>query len=119
VALAGGFLQPRLGLPVDEVRIDRSFVAQLTHDTHDLLIARSIIDLGRNLGLDVVVEGLEDRPTWDYLADLGAHIIQGYHLARPMLMPDLLPWLRGYNASRRGGTRQVDVPRPRQGAWGL
>ena len=98
-------------LPVDEVKIDRSFVAHLTHDTHDLLIARSIIDLGNNLGLDVVVEGVEDQDTWNHLADLGAHIIQGYHLARPMPHGQLLDWLRAYTVSPSAGVR---VPRPRR-----
>ena len=101
-------------LPVDEVKIDRSFVAHLTHDTHDLLIARSIIDLGNNLGLDVVVEGVEDQDTWDHLAELGAHIIQGYHLARPMPADRLVEWLRAYMRSAHERPR---LPRPRrQGA---
>ncbi|WP_143447609.1 EAL domain-containing protein [Kineosporia sp. R_H_3] len=96
-------------LPVDEVKIDRSFVAHLTHDTHDLLIARSIIDLGTNLALDVVVEGVEDQQTWDHLAALGAHTIQGYHLARPMPVEELVPWLHGYNTFRRT-PRSAAVP---------
>ncbi|MBI4943563.1 MAG: EAL domain-containing protein, partial [Actinobacteria bacterium] len=96
-------------LPVDEVKIDRSFVAHLTHDTHDLLIARSIIDLGTNLALDVVVEGVEDQETWDHLAALGAHTIQGYHLARPMPVEELVPWLHGYNTFRRT-PRSAAVP---------
>jgi diguanylate cyclase (GGDEF)-like protein len=101
-------------LPVDEVKIDRSFIAHLSHDTHDLLIARSIIDLGTNLSLDVVVEGVEDQETWDHLAALGCHAIQGYHLARPMRVADLQPWLHGYSTYRRTVTRAPLPPAPRQ-----
>ncbi len=97
-------------LPVDEVKIDRSFIAHLSHDTHDLLIARSIIDLGNNLSLDVVVEGVEDEETWNHLAEAGCHAIQGYHLARPMPVPVLAPWLRGYNSSRRTAPRTPSAP---------
>jgi diguanylate cyclase (GGDEF)-like protein len=88
-------------LPVNEVKIDRSFIAHLSHDTHDLLIARAIIDLGTNLALDVVAEGIEDQDTWDHLAALGCHAIQGYHLAKPMPVADLPPWLHGYTTHRR------------------
>jgi len=98
-------------LPVDEVKIDRSFIAHLSHDTHDLLIARSIIDLGNNLSLDVVVEGVEDQETWNHLADLGCHAIQGYHLARPMPVGDLQPWLHGYTSYRRAIARPAPLPR--------
>jgi diguanylate cyclase (GGDEF)-like protein len=98
-------------LPVDEVKIDRSFIAHLSHDTHDLLVARSIIDLGNNLSLDVVVEGVEDQQTWNHVADLGCHAIQGYHLARPMVVGELQPWLHGYTSYRRTVAPRPTVPR--------
>jgi diguanylate cyclase (GGDEF)-like protein len=101
-------------LPVNEVKIDRSFIAHLSHDTHDLLIARAIIDLGTNLALDVVAEGIEDQDTWDHLATLGCHAIQGYHLAKPMPVRDLSPWLHGYTTThRRTLTRGSAHPRAR------
>ncbi len=50
----------------------------------DAAIARSIVDLGRHLGLDVVAEGVEDEETWQMLTEMGCTLAQGWHLARPM-----------------------------------
>lgn len=80
-------------LPVDELKIDKSFVANMVKDENDLVIVRSTIDLGHNLGLRVVAEGVEDQATWDKLAALGCDIAQGYYLGRPMPAADFLRWL--------------------------
>jgi EAL domain-containing protein (putative c-di-GMP-specific phosphodiesterase class I) len=95
-------------LPVDEVKIDRSFVSSVDHDTNDLLITRSIIDLGANLSLEVIAEGVEDQATWDRLATLGCHGIQGDHLAPPLPADVMLIWLRGYTT--RAGTNRLGTP---------
>src|SRR5262249_48366651 len=71
-------------LPVDELKIDRSFVLDMLHSDNDTVLVRSSIDLGHNLGLSVVAEGVEDQATADALAELGCDQVQGYHLARPM-----------------------------------
>jgi EAL domain-containing protein (putative c-di-GMP-specific phosphodiesterase class I) len=71
-------------LPVQEVKIDRSFVMNMTSDENDATIVRSTIDLGRNLGLKVVAEGVEDDETWHRLQLLGCDTVQGYHLSRPL-----------------------------------
>ena len=81
-------------LPVDEVKIDRSFVTGLQDRGGDAAIVRAIVDLGRHLGLEVVAEGVEDQQTWDLLADMGCHLVQGWHLGRPMPPDTLVPWLR-------------------------
>jgi diguanylate cyclase (GGDEF)-like protein len=81
-------------LPVHEVKIDRSFVANLGERADDVAIVRAIVDLGRHLGLEVVAEGVEDQETWDLLASMGCHLVQGWHLARAMPADDLVPWLR-------------------------
>jgi diguanylate cyclase (GGDEF)-like protein len=70
-------------LPVDEIKIDRSFVTHMTTDPNDATLVRSAIDLGHNLGLAVVAEGVEDQATLDHLRDLGCDLAQGYHLGRP------------------------------------
>jgi EAL domain-containing protein (putative c-di-GMP-specific phosphodiesterase class I) len=80
-------------LPVHEVKIDRSFVANLGERADDVAIVRAIVDLGRHLGLEVVAEGVEDQETWDLLASMGCHLVQGWHLARAMPADDLVPWL--------------------------
>ncbi|HYO61569.1 MAG TPA: EAL domain-containing protein, partial [Actinomycetota bacterium] len=71
-------------LPVDEMKIDRSFVRGMMSSENDAVIVRSVIDLGRNLGLVVVAEGIEDRESMERLEALGCTVGQGYFIARPM-----------------------------------
>ncbi|TMF05874.1 MAG: EAL domain-containing protein [Chloroflexi bacterium] len=71
-------------LPVDELKIDRSFVRELASDEHDLAIVRAAISLGHDLGLRIVAEGIEDAETWDRLRRLGCDVAQGYFIGRPM-----------------------------------
>jgi EAL domain-containing protein (putative c-di-GMP-specific phosphodiesterase class I) len=78
-------------LPVDELKIDRSFVGSMTVDETQAVIVRSIIDLGHNLGLRVVAEGLEDEPTLRRLAALGCDLAQGYYLGRPAPADAIFP----------------------------
>ena len=79
-------------LPVKEVKIDRSFVMHMIDDDNDGVIVQSIIDLGRNLNLQVVAEGIEDSDTWQRLADMGCDIAQGYYLGRPQPASQLERW---------------------------
>jgi len=89
-------------LPVDELKIDRSFVMAMTESTDDDVIVRSTALLGRNLGLGVVAEGVE---TADHLERVGAYgctAAQGYYLSRPVPSEQLVRWLEGL---RSGGDR--------------
>ena len=88
-------------LPVDELKIDRSFVFGMTEDSDDAVIVRSTVELAHNLGLEVVAEGVEDVATWDELARLGCDLAQGYYLSRPLPPEDLTAWLH---------ERQAPVP---------
>jgi diguanylate cyclase (GGDEF)-like protein len=81
-------------LPVGEIKIDRSFVMNMQHDENDAVIVRSTIDLGRNLGLRVVAEGVENEAIWHDLARLHCDQAQGYYLTRPVPGPELAAWLR-------------------------
>jgi len=94
-------------LPVQEVKIDRSFVTGLAAQSDDVAIVRAIVDLGRHLGLEVVAEGVEDQETWDLLASMGCDLVQGWHHGRPMPVAELAPWLRGRGAERRGTLHAV------------
>ena len=71
-------------LPVNELKIDRSFVTDMDTSSESALITRSAIDLGQNLGLRVVAEGVETAEVADYLRDLGCDLAQGYFFARPL-----------------------------------
>jgi diguanylate cyclase (GGDEF)-like protein len=70
-------------LPVDVLKIDKSFVMNMTEDASDATIVRSTIDLGRNLGLEVVAEGVESAEIWGALWAFGCHLAQGYYIGRP------------------------------------
>jgi diguanylate cyclase (GGDEF)-like protein len=94
-------------LPVQEVKIDRSFVTGLGRDAEDLPIVRAIVDLGRHMGLEVVAEGVEDALTLGLLDSIGCHIAQGWHVSRPMPLDGLLPWLHSRAGRGRGPLRAV------------
>ena len=81
-------------LPVSEIKIDRSFVLNMGSDDNDGVIVRSTIDLGRNLGLRVVAEGVENEATWRELAALNCDQAQGYFLSRPVPGDQIGAWLR-------------------------
>ncbi len=89
-------------LPFKELKIDRSFVKEMTHDKGDEAIVRSTIELARNLGRTVTAEGVEDKDTLDHLARLGCHAAQGYYLARPQPAAECETWLAGF--ARRPST---------------
>ena len=80
-------------LPVDELKVDKSFVMDMAADSSDAAIVRSTIDLAHNLGLEVVAEGVEDRTTMDLLTSLHCDGAQGYYLSRPLPAEDLTRWL--------------------------
>jgi diguanylate cyclase (GGDEF)-like protein/PAS domain S-box-containing protein len=81
-------------LPVSEIKIDRSFVRDLTRVEHDEAIVRSIIDLGHSLGCRIVAEGIEERETLDRLLEMRCDLGQGYLLGRPLDPARLDAWLR-------------------------
>jgi diguanylate cyclase (GGDEF)-like protein/PAS domain S-box-containing protein len=80
-------------LPVDELKIDRSFIRNIATDEEDAAIVRSTIGLGHELGLTIVAEGVEDQAGWDQLSLFGCDRAQGYFMARPLFAPDLNRWL--------------------------
>jgi len=82
------------GLPVSELKIDRAFVMNLPDGRNDEVIVRSTIELGHNLGLRVVAEGVEDEETLCELRRLGCDEAQGYHLSRPVPAAELERWLQ-------------------------
>jgi diguanylate cyclase (GGDEF)-like protein len=69
---------------IDELKIDRSFIMNLDIDSSDAIIVASTVELGHNLGLRIVAEGVEDGATLEWLSGLGCDTAQGYHIGRPM-----------------------------------
>jgi diguanylate cyclase (GGDEF)-like protein len=91
-------------LPVNELKIDRSFVATMADNADLATIVRSTIDLGHNLGLKVVAEGVESADGLQLLKDLGCDQAQGYFVSRPLFADDLSLWLRGSGFAPLKGT---------------
>ena len=81
-------------LPVDEVKIDQSFVQSMTDNSRDSCIVRTIIELGHNLGLRVVAEGVEHRSVLELLRGLGCDVAQGYYLSHPLTHQELERWYK-------------------------
>jgi EAL domain-containing protein (putative c-di-GMP-specific phosphodiesterase class I) len=76
-------------LPIDQMKIDRSFVQQMYNSSRDRAIVQSIIDLGRNLGLEVVAEGVTDPGARRALQEMGCHLAQGYLFTAPLAIEDV------------------------------
>ncbi len=88
-------------LPVNQLKIDRSFVNNMSNDATDAMIVRSVIELAHNLGLEVTAEGVETAEQLAQLANLHCDTVQGYHFTKP-LAAELIPaWIAGYHHKKR------------------
>jgi EAL domain-containing protein (putative c-di-GMP-specific phosphodiesterase class I) len=94
-------------LPLQEVKIDRSFVAEMHRRSEEFTIVRSMIDLGHNLGLRVVAEGVEHADDLQLLRRLGCDLAQGFHLARPLPLDELLAWLDSWSPDSVSATERA------------
>ena len=90
-------------LPVDELKIDQSFVRNMQTDRDDEMIVRSTIDLAHNLGITVVAEGVETAGAWDLLRELKCDQAQGYHMGRPMPVNEFSAWTASWGMRRAAG----------------
>ncbi|MDO8680794.1 MAG: EAL domain-containing protein [Acidobacteriota bacterium] len=79
-------------LPVDEIKIDKSFVMGMMTDKHNTTIVKSVIELGHNLGLTVVAEGVETKEVLDLLGTFGCDQAQGYFISQPQPCEQLRDW---------------------------
>jgi diguanylate cyclase (GGDEF)-like protein/PAS domain S-box-containing protein len=86
--------------PVDELKIDKQFVIGMATDPDDAAIVSSTIELAHRLGVDVVVEGVEDRAAYDAVAQLGAEYAQGFGISHPLTAKAFETWLKEYEARR-------------------
>jgi EAL domain-containing protein (putative c-di-GMP-specific phosphodiesterase class I) len=85
-------------LPFDELKVDRSFVHQASTDPTRRAICAASLQMARELKLQVVAEGIEDREDWDILQSLGCEVGQGYFIAKPMVGTALIPWMSDWAA---------------------
>ncbi|MDO9420512.1 MAG: EAL domain-containing protein [Herminiimonas sp.] len=84
-------------LPLDELKIDQSFVRDMLTDTHDVTIVRTVVDLARGMSLHVIAEGVETEEHRQFLADLGCHSFQGYLLSKPVPIADFEAVVMAHN----------------------
>ena len=98
-------------LPVDELKIDKSFVLSMESDIDDARIVRSTIDLAHGLGLSVVAEGVENAQAWELLRALRCDEAQGFHMSRPMPAAEFLRWSTLWMA-RHAQTGVTGMDRP-------
>lgn len=80
-------------IPVDELKIDKSFILDILTNPDDAIIVQSIIDLAKNFGLDTVAEGLESLEVWRRLQDMGCGMGQGFYISKPLRFTDIDAWI--------------------------
>jgi diguanylate cyclase (GGDEF)-like protein len=97
-------------LPVDELKIDKSFVMSMVEDLDDAKIVRSTIDLAHNLGLTVVAEGVENGKVWDALRALECDEAQGYHMGKPMPAAEFCVWSTAWATKNASHASSVSAP---------
>jgi diguanylate cyclase (GGDEF)-like protein len=85
-------------LPVQELKIDRSFISRMTGNADSSTIVRSTIELGHSLGMKVVAEGVEDVEGWNLLRHLGCDDAQGYYMSPPLPPEELVTWMQTHDA---------------------
>jgi EAL domain-containing protein (putative c-di-GMP-specific phosphodiesterase class I) len=93
-------------LPIDELKIDRSFVRQMMTDLKTRAIVRSTVALGHALGLVVVAEGVEDEASRAFLASVGCDSAQGFYFSRPLPLAEFVAWVQ----ARRQHSPATPVP---------
>ncbi len=86
-------------LPVGELKIDKSFVMDMLKDDSDATIVDAIIQLGHNLGLQVVAEGVEDQQTLEKLNEMGCDLLQGFHICTPLPQEHFITWAKQHTKS--------------------
>lgn len=87
-------------IPADELKIDKSFVSSLCHDSDDASIVELIINLAKKFNLSVVAEGIEDKETLDQLIDMGCDYAQGYYFSRPLPTEKFIEWVKNFNNTK-------------------
>ena len=105
--------------PIEALKIDRSFVADLGRDSNDAAICAAIIAMGRQLGLKIVAEGVETQEQLEFLATHGCTLAQGFYIARPVEAPEMAKMLRiGEDEHRHHPDRRARPRKPTRRAAG-
>ena len=97
--------------PLNALKIDKRFVQSMESNDRGAPIANMIIGLGKNLGLDIIAEGVETEMQLEYLRNQGCDIAQGYLYARPEAPEQLTPWLAANQRISETYVRSIPVPK--------
>ena len=81
-------------MPIDEVKLDRQFIAPILEDARAAAVVRAVVDLAHELGMTVVAEGVENDDTTTMLRDYGCDVAQGFHFSPPLAGAELCDLLR-------------------------
>jgi len=81
-------------LPVDQLKIDRSFVKNIESDEDDVVITETILSIAKHFGMEVVAEGVEKEEQINALKQMGCHLFQGYYISEPLLSNEFVNWLK-------------------------
>jgi diguanylate cyclase (GGDEF)-like protein len=103
-------LQRMRDIPLDGLKIDRTFVDHLNEDHQNRAIVHAIVDLAKNLGLSTIAEGVETAASWRVLCQMGCDSLQGFLVARPMGIAPLASWLRTYDPVAIPAERRPSPP---------
>jgi EAL domain-containing protein (putative c-di-GMP-specific phosphodiesterase class I) len=103
-------------LPVQTLKIDQTFIAQLSDPDANTKVVEAIIALGKAMDLEVVAEGVETDQQYAAVRRLGCDLAQGYFIARPMTAAQLWEWSGGYEdtQSLKHGSTVIDIDKARQ-----
>jgi EAL domain-containing protein (putative c-di-GMP-specific phosphodiesterase class I) len=96
-------------LPVDELKVDRSFVSTVRSDPRSRVIVDSTNQMAHAMGLRLVAEGVEDEAIAAELSDIGVDVLQGYHIARPMPADQLASWVRTWTQALELGLQELAI----------
>ena len=91
-------------LPIDELKIDRSFIVNIAPNSTDALIVKAIVDLGHSMNMSITSEGVETATEWDLLQLLGSDTVQGYFISKPLPALEFASWWHAHHA-RKGNIR--------------
>lgn len=83
-------------LPLDTIKIDKSFTSEIHVDANDQVFVKTIIDMAHTLGMQTVAEGVESQEQYDVLVELGCDVIQGYFISKPIPVDQLSAWIDNY-----------------------
>ena len=99
-------------LPFSEIKVDKSFILQAENSPEARVIIKSIVDLGHNLGLQVIAEGVENAAIQKIVTGLGCDLAQGYHISRPLEADRVIPWFHGWHAEHEKTTALEETAQP-------